>query len=39
MPTKIYIRASIKDRDAERASDDLKNFGQSIKDETKKYIK
>lgn len=34
MTTRIYVRASIKDKDAERASDDLKNFAQSIKDET-----
>ena len=38
MTTRIYVRASTKDQNAERALDDLKNFAQSIKDETKEYI-
>lgn len=38
MTTRIYVRVSTKDQNAERALDDLKNFAQSIKDETKEYI-
>ena len=38
MTTWIYVRVSTKDQNAERALDDLKNFAQSLKDETKEYI-
>ena len=31
MTTRIYVRASTKDQDAERALDDLREFAKSIK--------
>ncbi|MEG2618619.1 MAG: recombinase family protein [Bacilli bacterium] len=38
MTTRIYVRASTKDQDAERALDDLKEFANTIQDEVKDYI-
>ena len=34
----LYVRASTKDQDAERALDDLKEFSQNFKDTIKEYI-
>lgn len=38
MTTRIYVRASAKDQDAERALADLKNFALSIKDDVNEYV-
>lgn len=38
MTTRIYVRASTKDQDAERALADLKNFALSIKRNVKEYV-
>lgn len=38
MTTRIYVRASTKDQDAERALADLKNFALSIKGDVNEYI-
>jgi DNA invertase Pin-like site-specific DNA recombinase len=38
MTTRIYVRASTKDQDAERALDDLREFANSIKDDVKEYV-
>ncbi len=38
MTTRIYVRASTKDQDAERALDDLRKFTKTIKDDVKEYI-
>ena len=38
MTTRIYVRASTKDQDAERALADLKNFALSIKDDVNEYV-
>ena len=38
MTTRIYVRASTKDQDAERALDDLKKFALSIEGDVKKYV-
>jgi DNA invertase Pin-like site-specific DNA recombinase len=38
MTTRIYVRASTKDQDAERALDDLKEFANTIKDDVKEYV-
>ena len=38
MTTRIYVRASTKDQDAERALDDLVSFSQSYGDEYNTYI-
>lgn len=38
MTTRIYVRASTKDQDAERALDDLKAFAKTIKGDVKEYI-
>lgn len=38
MTTRIYVRASTKDQDAERALDDLRKFAKTIKDDVKEYI-
>jgi DNA invertase Pin-like site-specific DNA recombinase len=38
MTIRIYVRASTKDQDAERALDDLKNFALSIEGDVKKYV-
>jgi DNA invertase Pin-like site-specific DNA recombinase len=38
MTTRIYVRASTKDQDAERALDDLREFAKSIKDDVNEYI-
>ena len=38
MTTRIYVRASTKDQDAERALDDLKEFANTIQDGVKDYI-
>lgn len=35
---RIYVRASTKDQDAERALDSLKQFASTIKDDSKAYI-
>lgn len=35
---RIYVRASTKDQDAERALDSLKDFASTIKDDSKSYI-
>ena len=35
---RIYVRASTKDQDAERALDDLKEFASRIQDDSKAYI-
>lgn len=35
---RIYVRASTKDQDAERALDSLKEFASTIKDDSKSYI-
>jgi DNA invertase Pin-like site-specific DNA recombinase len=36
--TRIYVRASTKDQDAERALYDLKNFALSIEVDVKEYV-
>ena len=38
MTTRIYVRASTKDQDAERALDDLREFAKSIKGDVNEYI-
>ena len=38
MTTRIYVRASTKDQDAERALDDLREFAQFSKGDVKEYI-
>jgi DNA invertase Pin-like site-specific DNA recombinase len=38
MTIRIYVRASTKDQDAERALDDLKEFANTIQDGVKDYI-
>ncbi|MFW1997337.1 recombinase family protein [Acinetobacter guillouiae] len=38
MTTRIYVRASSKDQDAERALDDLREFAKSIKGNVNEYI-
>ena len=38
MTIRIYVRASTKDQDAERALDDLKKFALSIEGDVKKYV-
>ncbi|ENV31871.1 recombinase family protein [Acinetobacter gerneri] len=38
MTTRIYVRASTKNQDAERALADLKNFALSIKDDVNEYV-
>ena len=38
MTTRIYVRASTKDQDAERALDDLREFAKSIQADVKEYI-
>lgn len=38
MTTRIYVRASTKDQDAERALADLKKFALSIKGDVNEYI-
>lgn len=38
MTTRLYVRASTKDQDAERALADLKNFALSIKGDVNEYI-
>ena len=38
MTTRIYVRASTKDQDAERALADLKNFALSIKRDVNEYV-
>ena len=38
MTTRIYVRASTKDQDAERALTDLKNFALSIKGDVNEYV-
>ena len=38
MTTRIYVRASTKDQDAERALDDLVSFSQSYGDKYNTYI-
>jgi len=38
MTTRIYVRASTKDQDAERALDDLRKFAQNIKNHMKEYV-
>jgi DNA invertase Pin-like site-specific DNA recombinase len=38
MTTRIYVRASTKDQDAERALDDLREFSKSIKGDVIEYI-
>jgi len=37
MTTRIYVRVSTKDQNAERALDDLKNFAQSIKGDCSRF--
>ena len=38
MTTRIYVRASTKDQDAERALDDLREFAKSIKGDVNEYV-
>ena len=38
MTIHIYVRASTKDQDAERALDSLKEFASSIQDDVKEYV-
>ena len=38
MTVRIYVRASTKDQDAERALDDLRKFALTIKDDLKEYV-
>jgi len=38
MTTRIYVRASTKDQDAERALDDLRNFALTIEDDFQEYV-
>lgn len=38
MTTIIYVRASTKDQDAERALDDLRAFSKSLKQDVKEYV-
>ena len=38
MTTHIYVRASTKDQDAERALDNLKEFASSIQDNIEEYV-
>lgn len=38
MTTRIYVRASTKDQDAERALDDLREFAKSIESNMSEYI-
>lgn len=38
MTIRIYVRASTKDQDAERALNDLKEFANTIQDDVKDYI-
>ena len=38
MTTRIYVRASTRDQDAERALDDLRAFAKTIKGDVKEYI-
>ena len=38
MTTRIYVRASTKDQDAERALDDLRAFAKTIQADVKEYI-
>lgn len=38
MTVRIYVRASTKDQDAERALDDLRQFALTIKDDVKEYV-
>ena len=38
MTTRIYVRASTKDQDAERALDDLRAFAKASKGDVKEYI-
>ena len=38
MTVRIYVRASTKDQDAERALNSLKEFANTIKDDVKEYV-
>lgn len=38
MTIRIYVRASTKDQDAERALDDLKEFASKLNEEIKEYV-
>lgn len=38
MTVRVYVRASTKDQDAERALDDLRKFALTIKDDVKEYV-
>ena len=38
MTIRIYVRASTKEQDAERALDDLKKFASTIQDDIKEYV-
>ena len=38
MTTRIYVRASTKDQDAERALDDLRAFASKLNEEIKEYV-
>ena len=38
MTTRIYVRASTKDQDAERALDDLREFALTIEDDFQEYV-
>ena len=38
MTIHIYVRASTKDQDAERALDDLKEFASKLNEEIKEYV-
>ena len=38
MTIHIYVRASTKDQDAERALDSLKEFASTIQDSVKEYV-
>jgi DNA invertase Pin-like site-specific DNA recombinase len=38
MTTRIYVRASTKDQNAERALDDLRKFASMIKDDVNEYV-
>ena len=38
MTTRIYVRASTKDQDAERALDDLRDFALTIEDDFQEYV-
>ncbi|MEG0619481.1 MAG: recombinase family protein, partial [Bacilli bacterium] len=38
MTTRIYVRTSTKDQDAERALDNLREFAKSIKGDVNEYV-